>query len=266
MTHRTIVVERTGAVARITFNRPDSFNAYDMAVGEELQDAMEACGRDDGVRAVILTGTGKAFCSGGDVRAMKDFAERGDEPPSAFFQKLTRFLHGTIAEMRRMPKPVVGAINGVAAGAGFSFALACDLCMAGESARFTQAYTRLGLVPDGGSSFFLPRLLGAVRTAELMMLNPVLDARQALQWGILSRVVPDGELARESLELARRLAQGAPRAYAGVKALLSQSWDRSLEAQLEEERRAIMAASLTQDFREGLVAFVSKREPRFSGR
>jgi 2-(1,2-epoxy-1,2-dihydrophenyl)acetyl-CoA isomerase len=197
---------------------------------------------------------------------MDAFVKNGGQSPSVFFQGLTRFLHATVVEMRRMPKPILAAVNGVAAGAGFSMALACDLRIAAESARFTQAYTRIGLVPDGGSSYFLPRLVGPGRAADLMLLNPVLTAQEAFQWGLVSKVVQDRDLQQDALELARSLAQGPTRAYAGVKEVLGRTWDLSLEGLLEEERRGIMEASLTEDFREGLAAFLEKRNPKFQGK
>jgi 2-(1,2-epoxy-1,2-dihydrophenyl)acetyl-CoA isomerase len=265
MDYQTLKRERFGGTVRITLSRPATYNAFDEQMGRELLEVMEACGRDAEVRAVILTGEGKAFCSGGDVRAMGEFVERAEAPPSVFFQGLTRYLHGIVVEMRRMPKPILAAVNGVAAGAGFSLAMACDLRIASEEACFTQAYTRLGLVPDGGSTFFLPRLVGPGRAAELVFLNPVLSAREALEWGLVGRVVPADRLQEEALEMADRLSKGPTKAFARAKELLNGSPSRDLESQLEAERRGIMEASLTQDFLEGLEAFLNKREPRFRG-
>jgi 2-(1,2-epoxy-1,2-dihydrophenyl)acetyl-CoA isomerase len=266
MKEKAVLLERMDDVARITLQRPESFNAYDFALAEALQEAMDACGRDAGIRAVIFTGSGTAFCSGGDIRAMDEFVKRGEVPPSVFFQRLTLHLHPTVVEMRRMPKPILGAINGVAAGAGFSLALACDLRVAADTARFTQAYTRLGVVPDGGSTYLLPRLVGPGRAAELILLNPVLSAQEALQWGLVNRVVPEKELEGACLEMARGLARGPTQAFARAKALLDSAWDLPLEAQLEEERRGMMASSLTEDFREGMAAFLDKRSAQFKGR
>ena len=266
MIEKPVLVERMDELVRITLQRPESFNAYDFVLAKALQEAMDVCGRDPGIRAVILTGSGTAFCSGGDIRAMDEFTKKAEESPSVFFQGLTLHLHPTVVEMRRMPKPILGAINGVAAGAGFSLALACDLRLAADTARFTQAYTRLGVVPDGGSTYFLPRLVGPGRAAELILLNPVLSAQEALRWGLVNRVVPAEDLEKEALELARQLAQGPTWALARSKSLLGSTWDLPLEAQLEEERRGMMAASLTEDFREGVAAFLNKRPPKFEGR
>ncbi len=263
MGYSKILLERWDEVARITLARPESFNSYDLDLARELEQAMESCGRDPGLKALVLTGQGKAFCSGGDIKEMHDWMQRQDEPVSGLFQRLTRHLHATVVEMRRMPKPIVAAVNGVAAGAGFSLAMACDIRLAASSARFTQAYTRIGLVPDGGSSHFLPRLLGSARATELMFLNRVLDAQEALQWGVVSRVVEKEALAQEAMDLARELASGPAEAHRLLKGLLRTSWELSLEAQLEEERRAIVEASLHPDFKEGIEAFLSKRQPRF---
>lgn len=263
MGYSKLLLERQDAIARITLNRPESFNAYDLDLARELEQAVEICGRDHSVKALILTGEGKAFCSGGDIKEMCHWMEGTGEPVSALFQKLTKHLHATVVEMRRMPKPIIGAVNGVAAGAGFSLAMACDVRLASESARFTQAYTKIGLVPDGGSSYFLPRLLGPARAAELMFLNRVLSPQEALEWGLVSKVVNKDALAREAMDLACELALGPRAAHGLLKGLLRTTWELSLEGQLEEERRAIVEASLTADFQEGIEAFVNKRPPRF---
>lgn len=263
MAYNKLLLEKREGIAYITLNRPESFNAYDLELAAELEQAMEICGRDPGVKVLILKGEGKAFCSGGDIKEMCQWMERAEEPVSVLFQRLTKHLHGTVVEMRRMPKPVVAAVNGVAAGAGFSLAMACDIRLAAESARFTQAYTKIGLVPDGGSSYFLPRFLGPARAAELMFLNRVLTAQEALQWGIVSRVVKKEELAQQATDLACQLASGPQGAYGLLKGLLHTTWEFSLEGQLEEERRAIIKASLTADFQEGINAFVNKRQPQF---
>lgn len=264
MAYSHVVLEKSGKVARIILHRPEGFNAYDLGLAAQLEQAMDSCGGDPEVGAVILTGEGKVFCSGGDIKEMREWMGREQEPVSVLFQKLTRHLHATVVEMRRMPKPIIGAINGVAAGAGFSLALACDLRIASTAARFTQAYTKIGLVPDGGSSYFLPRLVGPARAAELMFLNRVLTAQEALQWGLVSRVVDAEELETEALSLAQELADGPWEAHGLLKRLLCRTWELSLEGQLEEERRGIIEASLTWDFQEGVEAFLAKRKPRFA--
>lgn len=263
MGYGKLLLEKRDGIASITLNRPESFNAYDLDLAAELEQAMEICGSDQGVKAVILTGQGGAFCSGGDIKEMNEWMKGQDKPVSVLFQRLTKHLHATVVEMRRMPKPLIGAINGVAAGAGFSLAMACDIGLASESARFTQAYTKIGLVPDGGSSHFLPRLVGPARAAELMFLNRVLTAQEALDWGLVSKVVEKDALAQEAMDLARELASGPQEAHRLLKGLLRTTWEVPLEGQLEEEKRAIVQASLTPDFQEGIQAFVSKRKPQF---
>lgn len=263
MGYRKLLLERKNGVARITLTRPENFNAYDLDLAAELEEAVESCGRDPKVKALILTGEGKAFCSGGDIKEMCDWMEKSKEPVSVHFQRLTRYLHATVVELNRMPKPVVAAVNGVAAGAGFSLAMACDIRLAADSARFTQAYTKIGLVPDGGSSYFLPRLAGPARAAELMFLNRVLSAQEALEWGLVSRVVGKDQLAQEAMDLACELARGPQVAHGLLKGLLRTTWELSLEGQLEEERRAMVQASLTKDFQEGIQSFLNKREPKF---
>lgn len=253
-----------GQISRITLNRPESFNAYNLEMAIQLQGLLERCARDDSISVIILTGSDRAFCSGGDLKEMQALLEREQEPICAFFQEITQHLHLSITEMRRMAKPIIGAVNGPAAGAGFSLAMACDVVIASSEASFVQAYTKIGLVPDGGSSFFLPRLLGPARAAELMLLNRVIGAHEALQLGLVSRVVEREALEGEALKIAKQLAQGPKIAFGILKRLLKSSFERSLEGQLEEERRAIMEASMTGEFREGLRAFLEKRPPEFS--
>jgi 2-(1,2-epoxy-1,2-dihydrophenyl)acetyl-CoA isomerase len=266
MEQSPIEIEQRQAVVKITLNRPRTYNAFDFSMGRELLGALQNASHRGDVRAVILTGHGKAFCSGGDVQAMARFMEEGNDPPLVFFRDLTHYLHSIVVEMRLMAKPIVAAVNGVAAGAGFSLALACDIILASSEARFTQAYTRLGLVPDGGSTYFLPRLVGPAKAAELAMLNPMISAEEALGLGIINRVVPHERLDQEAWQTALELANGPTLAYGRLKQLLLHSWGNTLETQLEMERRAIMSSSMTKDFREGVQAFLTKRKPDFSGR
>ncbi len=266
MAERSVEVEQREGVVKITFNRPQSYNAFDFTMGRQLLDAMQEASQKQQARAVILTGEGKAFCSGGDVQAMARFVDEGRQPPLVFFRGLTHYLHSIVVEMRLMAKPIVAAVNGVAAGAGFSLALACDIVIASSEARFTQAYTKLGLVPDGGSTYFLPRLVGPAKAAELAMLNPMLSAEQALEMGLINKVVPHADLREEAWQMASILANGPTVAYGRLKRLLFHSWNNPLESQLEMERRAIMSSSMTDDFKEGVEAFMAKRQPRFSGR
>ncbi len=213
----------------------------------------------------MITGAGKAFCAGGDLKAMKAEADaHGTAGP--FLKRLTVPVHGAIATIARMEKPVVAAVNGPAGGFGFSLALACDLVVAAESAVFTMAYTRAGLAPDGGSTFFLPRIVGPKRAFDLIANNPVLSAPEARDLGIVNEVLPDAAFAADARAYATRLAAGPTLALGAAKRLLALSPDASLEGQMEHERRAIAACARTEDFREGVAAFVDKRAPAFEGR
>jgi 2-(1,2-epoxy-1,2-dihydrophenyl)acetyl-CoA isomerase len=264
MTDDPLLYERDDGLAMLTLNRPEVYNAIDDALIRALLDALVDCDEDATVRAVVITGAGKAFCSGGNLKAMKAEADtHGTGGP--FLKRLTVPVHGAIATMARMEKPVLGAVNGPAGGFGFSLALACDLVVAAESAVFTMAYTRAGLAPDGGSSFFLPRIVGPRRAYDLMVNNPVLSALEARDLGIVNEVLPDASFVADARAYAARLAAGPTRAFGAAKRLLASSPDSSLEGQMEHERRAIAACAGTEDFKEGIAAFVDKRAPGFKG-
>lgn len=262
MAYQHVILERTAHVATITLNRPDAFNALNLDLGRELFHAVLEVDDDPDLRCVVITGAGKAFCAGGDV---KDFA---DNLPriGALVKELTTYLHGAVSRLCRSDKPVIMAVNGVAAGGGFSFALSGDVVLAAESARFTMAYSRIAATPDGSSSYFLPRLVGLRRAMELYFTNRVLSAREACEWGLVTRVVPDAELRAAVDSLARELAQGPTRAFGGAKRLFHQSTWESLETQMELEAQAIALSGRTQDFGDGVTAFAAKRAPTFHGR
>jgi 2-(1,2-epoxy-1,2-dihydrophenyl)acetyl-CoA isomerase len=249
-------------VARITLNRPEAANGIDLALGRDLMRAAIRCDEDPDVRAVLLTGAGKMFCAGGDL---KSFASFGDDLPAAL-KELTAYLHAATSRLARMDAPLIVAVNGAAAGAGMSLAVAGDLVVAAASAKFTMAYTAAGLSPDGSSTHYLPRLIGLRRTQELMFTNRRLSAGEALEWGLVNRVVPDEALLDEAGALAAQLAQGPTRAYGSVKTLLEASFSGTLETQMELEARAIAAMAGTPDGKEGIQAFLEKRRPAFSGR
>jgi 2-(1,2-epoxy-1,2-dihydrophenyl)acetyl-CoA isomerase len=254
--------ELADGVARITLARPDAANAIDLALARELADAALRCDEDPAVRAVLLAGEGRLFCAGGDVGA---FAGAGDAVP-ALLKQITASLHVAIARFAHMQAPVIAAVQGAAAGAGLALACAADLAVASESAKFTLAYTRIGLAPDGSSTWFLPRLVGVRRSLELMLTNRTLSAAEALDWGLVNRVVPAAALLPEAEALARELAAGATGAFGAVKRLLLLSSAQGLEAQMEWEARAIADAARSGDGREGIAAFLAKRAPRFTGR
>lgn len=249
-------------VAWITFNRPDALNAINKQAVVEFCDIVNRCTVDRSIRAVVLTGTGeRAFCAGGDVA---EFAHSGDKI-EMLIREMTAVLHVGISRLAWLHAPVIAAINGVAAGAGLSFAACCDLAIAADHARFTSAYTHIGLTPDGSSTFFLNRLLGRRRVLEMYMTNRVLSAQEALDWGLVNRVVPAADLMGEVTKLAGQLASGPTRAYAGIKKLVMMSPNDTLESQMERETRVIAEMSSTRDAREGISAFVAKRKPHFIG-
>jgi 2-(1,2-epoxy-1,2-dihydrophenyl)acetyl-CoA isomerase len=260
--YENLRLELSEGVARITLARPRAANTIDLALARELADAALRCDEDAAVRAVLVTGEGRMFCAGGDLTA---FAGAGEGVP-ALLKQITAHLHVAISRFARMRAPVVAAVNGPAAGAGLSLACAADLAVASDAATFTLAYTGVGLAPDGSSTWFLPRLIGARRTAELMLTNRTLSAAEALEFGLVNRVVPAASLLAEAESLARQLAAGATEAFGAVKRLLLLSGSQSLESQMEWEARAIADAARTHDGAEGIAAFLAKRPPRFEGR
>jgi 2-(1,2-epoxy-1,2-dihydrophenyl)acetyl-CoA isomerase len=262
MAYQHLLLERRDHVATITLNRPDAYNALDLELGRELFHASLEVDEDPDVRCVVITGAGKAFCAGGDVKGFVDNLPR----IGILVKELTTYLHGAVSRLTRSPKPVIMAVNGVAAGGGLSFALSGDLVVAAESARFTMAYSKIAATPDGSSSYFLPRLVGLRRALELYLTNRVLSAREALDWGLITRVVPDAELRTAVETLAHELAAGPTLAIGGAKRLFHQSTWESLETQMELEAQAIAASGHTADFREGVTAFANKKSPTFHGR
>jgi len=249
------------SIARITLNRPDTANAINIDMARDLMHAALQCDEDPAIRAVIITGTGRMFCAGGDL---KSFAAH-DEDLSYHLKEVTTYLHAAMSRFTRMDAPIVAAVNGTAAGAGMSLACACDLVLAAESARFTMAYTRAGLTPDGSSTYFLPRIVGLKRALELTLTNRLLSAQEACEWGIVTRVVPDTNLPAEAEALAAQLASSATGALGAAKRLLHSGWTETLETQMELETRAIAAQAQTTDGREGITAFLEKRPPKFTG-
>ena len=262
MAYDSLVFEVADGVGLIRLNRPDDGNAITLEMALELLDAASRCDEDPGVRAVVLTGSGKMFCAGGNLKV---FAAQG-EGVSSYLKKVTQALHAAISRFNRMAAPVVAAINGTAAGGGLSLALATDIAIAAESAKFTLAYTRVGLIPDGASTYFLARLVGLRRAKEMVLLNPVLSANQALEWGLINRVVADDQVMTAALEMARQLATGPTQAFGASKRLILSGATESLESQMEKESRTIAAMAGSPDGQEGIAAFIGKRTPTFTGR
>ncbi len=262
MTYTTLDYEVRDSVAWITLKRPDSFNALDTAMARELCDVANHCSSDRQLRAAVLCGSGEqAFCAGGDVTV---FGEHLDDL-ELLVKEITTSLHAAVSRFARMRAPLIGAVNGVAAGAGLGLVACCDLVIAAEHATFTSAYTRIGLAPDGSSTYFLNRILGPRRAMELFLTNRVLSAGEALDWGLVNRVVPGGKLLEEAGALAAQLAEGPTGAYGRVKALLESAAGESLESQMEQESLAIAGAGVSADGQEGIRAFIEKRAPRFTG-
>jgi 2-(1,2-epoxy-1,2-dihydrophenyl)acetyl-CoA isomerase len=248
-------------VALLTFDRPDHAHAMDKPMMAELMHAAIRCDEDPGIRSVIVTGSGRFFSAGGDLAS---FGEAGNGA-GALLKEMTTYFHAAVSRFSRMDAPIIAAVNGMAAGAGFSFVAACDLAIAAESARFTSAYTAASLTPDGSSTYFVPRLLGLRRSMELMLTNRRLSAAEALEWGLVNQVVPDDQLMDAAMELARSLADGATLAFGAVKRMLHDSFAGTLETQMELEARTIASMSHTRDGREGIEAFLAKRTPVFRG-
>lgn len=262
MGRETIDLRIADGAARITLHRPDSLNAWNEQFGRELLDVVESVSGDEAVRAVLITGPGRAFSSGADLREQR--AGVDGEPPD-LSQRLRELYNPVILGVREMPKPVLAAVNGPAAGIGCSLALACDLIVAAESAFFLLAFVNIGLVPDGGVTAIIPARAGAARAAEMALLGERVPAAQALEWGLVNRVVADDELEATSSALLERLAGGPTCAYANAKRLLNRTLYAGLPEQLDAEAEAQREQGLTADFVEGVLAFAEKRPPSFSG-
>ena len=257
-----VMVEQ--GAATVELNRPHALNAWNHQLGADLLSALSAVAQDDAIRAVVLTGAGRAFSSGADLKDVSGGQTTPEGRPDVY-STLTERYHPIMRAVREMPKPVVAAVNGPAVGIGCSLALCCDLILAGEGAYFLLAFVNIGLVPDGGSSLFVPTRVGMARASELSMLGERLPAERALEWGLINRVVPDDALAEEVAALAARLAAGPTRSYAGTKRQLNNWLYARMGEQLELEARIQQEMAGSADFLEGAMAFVEKRPARFSG-
>ena len=261
MAYEAVIFTVDDAVATITMNRPEVANALSLTMAKELAELAIACDERPDIRAVILTGSGRFFSAGGDLDG---FSKAGADA-GALSKEMTMYVHSAVSRFSRMDAPLIAAVNGMAAGAGFSFAVSCDIVIAEESAQFLSAYTSSGLSPDGSSTYFLPRVVGFKRAYELMVLNRRLSAAEALEWGIATRVVPDGESLSHAAELAGKLASGPTKAFGSVKRLLHASLTETLETQMESEARAFADVLRSDDAQEGVAAFLEKRKPQYRG-
>ena len=263
MSHRTVIWEQSGGVGRLTLNRPETLNAWTAEFGAELKQVVEGEAAAESVRAVLITGAGRGFSSGADLKAGFDPAEDGRPD---IRKELHEIYHPAIGGVRRLSKPVVAAVNGPAVGIGCSLALACDLVMAAQSAFFGLAFVNIGLMPDGGSTAFVPPAVGKARAFQMALLGERISAAQALDWGLVNWVHPDDRLMDEAGALVERLAAGPSRSYASAKQALNNFIYGDLDAQLNLEAELQHALGRTKDFLEGAAAFVEKRPPSFAGR
>jgi 2-(1,2-epoxy-1,2-dihydrophenyl)acetyl-CoA isomerase len=255
----TISVELKRQIATVVLNRPETFNAFDLDMIELFANRLTALAADDPVRGVVISGAGKAFCAGGDLKWAHSFPQG----PSSAFHRLAARFHQAILEIRRMSKPVIAAVNGMAAGGGFSLALACDFRVMDRSAVLRQAYTSNGLCIDGAGTFTLPRLVGLARALEIVAFDKPIPSEQALAWGLATKVVEDGRSVQEAVDMARAVANVSPNSFGWSKQLLTDSFDTAFEAQIERERTGLCTCAVHPDGKEGLQAFVEKRKPVF---
>jgi len=259
----SILVSQEAGVLTITLNRPDRLNAFNPEMHQLLRKALERALDEPEVRALLLTGAGRGFCAG------QDLSERNVEPGAASIDlsvSIGSHYNPLVRRLRALPKPIVCAVNGVAAGAGASIALACDIVLAARSASFVQAFSRIGLVPDSGGTYFLPRLVGSARAMGLALLADKLSAEDAERWGLIWKVIEDAKLLEEARALATQLAAGPTKGYGLLKKALNASHGNSLDAQLDLERDLQREAGFSEDYREGVSAFLQKRAPQFKGK
>ncbi|MDJ0815520.1 MAG: enoyl-CoA hydratase/isomerase family protein [Desulfobacterales bacterium] len=252
--------KQKGAIAEIILNRPEAYNAFNYEMVVHLVNHLTAAASEDKVRGVVITGNGKAFCAGGDLRWVLGYSG----PPSSAFHKLAGQFHLAVLEIRRMPKPVIAAINGVAAGGGFSLALSCDFRVMASSAVLRQAYTSSGLCIDGGGSFALPRLVGFARAMEILAFDEPISSSQALEWGLVTNVTDDDQTLAAAHRMASEIAGRSIHSFALSKKLIMDAFTTSFETQIENERAALEASAGHEDGLEGLRAFAEKRQPNYS--
>lgn len=260
MQSSTILTQQQGGVAVISLNRPDKYNSFNREMALALQAALDQCEADEAVRCIVLTGSGKGFCAG------QDLAEASDVEQLDFAKLVEEHYNAIILRLRRIEKPVIAAVNGVAAGAGANIALACDIVVAAEDATFVQAFSRISLIPDSGGTYFLPRLIGMQRAAALMMLADKVTAAEAKEMGMIYQTSPAESFESSWRMMAEGLAAAPTKAIGLTKRLLNETFSNSLEQQLDREKEVQVEAGSTADFREGVAAFLEKRKPSFSGK
>ena len=256
----TVLLQKENGVGYLTLNRPDKYNSYNREMALALQGYLDDCEKDEAIRCIYITGAGKGFCSG------QDLSEAMNPTPEEFERMVREHYNATILRIRKIEKPVIAAVNGVAAGAGANIALACDIILANESASFIQAFSKIGLIPDSGGTFFLPRLVGMQRAAALMMTGDKVTGTEAAAMGMIYKCFADDVFESESKKMATALAQMPTKGIGLTKRLLNQTFNNSLEQQLDMEKEVQGQAGSTEDFREGVKAFLEKRKPVFKGK
>src|SRR3954453_742745 len=264
ITYETVIWDVEDGVGRITLNRPTTLNAWSEQFGVDLPDVVTKDAQDDSIRALLITGAGRAFSSGADLKA-SGAGELDDDGLPNVRKRLVELYHPILLGIRELPKPVVAAVNGPAVGIGASLAFSCDLIVAASNAYFNLAFVNIGLMPDGGSTAFVPAAVGKARAFEMALLGERIPAQQALDWGLINRVVEPESLPKESLELAKQLAKGPTKSYAGSKRALNQMLYGDLNSQLELEADIQHELFRTNDVKEGVMAFIEKRESSFTG-
>ncbi|MFQ6115256.1 MAG: enoyl-CoA hydratase/isomerase family protein [bacterium] len=265
MNYENIIFKVEQNIAHLTLNRPDQLNALNESIIQEMQNALKESSSRDDVRVVVISGAGKAFSAGGDIKVMKQALESGE--PAKFFIEPLRGLNQIAMTIRNLPKPVMAAIHGFANGAGLNLALCCDIRIAALSTKFNQAFIKIGLVPDTGGTYLLPRIIGMAKATELFFTGDFIEAKEAERLGIINKAVPDDKLQEETLKYATKLTQVPTYAIGKIKMLLQMSYQLNFDSQVELERTAqIEIAEKSQDFIEGVSAFLEKREPKFIGK
>ncbi|MBT2688697.1 enoyl-CoA hydratase/isomerase family protein [Bacillus sp. ISL-47] len=259
MENKNVLLTIENNVGIVTLNRPHAGNGIDLQLAKELMDTAIICSEKEEIRTVVITGSGNKFSVGGDL---KSFSSEGEEMP-AHLKMVTAYLHGAVSHFARMNKPFIGAVNGVAAGAGMSLALSCDLVYAAEGSKFVMAYNKIGLTPDGSGSYFLPRAVGMKRALELMYTNRMLKAKEAEEWGIVNQVLPEEELMPAVISLAENLAKGPMNAFGATKKLFYHSLHETLESQMAMETDFLADRAKSPEGKEGISAFLEKREAEF---